>query len=425
MRSLATALSWKRRRAVILSFVAAALLALPAGAAANVPFKRISSPGPIQSIWIGNDLSCQAKLTQDPVNSFFPPSRAPGDCGLFVAKEGVVYSPDWALHDDTGVTPPVAAAGTPFTPVSQTGVTGSGTASDPFKIVTDAIIPALGLAVTRTDSYVTGSDSWSINIKLLNDGTADTVTIYHSGDCYLAGSDLGYGAANATTGAIFCTSTPNNSPPGRVIGFGPSSTVSSSGGNFIQGQHFDDVWARTDGTPYPNVCFKCTTLTDNGAGLSWVRTVPANGTVDIDLGSTVKVPPRCAGRTATIAREGTATILGTPGADVIVAMAGRQIIKAGGGADLVCAGAGNDKVVGGAGRDRLLGQAGKDRLVGGKGPDLLVGGKGPDRLVGGARRDRLVGGAGRDRMNGGAGKDKCIGGPGRDRARSCEKRKGI
>jgi Ca2+-binding RTX toxin-like protein len=192
-----------------------------------------------------------------------------------------------------------------------------------------------------------------------------------------------------------------------VIGFGPSSTVSSTGGAFVQGHHFDDVWERTDGTLYPNVCFKCTVRSDNGAGLSWARTVPADGTTEIDLGSTVKAPPRCAGRTATIAPSATTTVLGTPRADVIVAGPGNQLVRAGRGADLICAGPGNDKVLAGAGRDRLLGQGGSDGLVGGKGNDTLVGARG------------------RDRMTGGPGKDKCIGGPGRDRARSCEKRKGI
>jgi hypothetical protein len=286
MRSPLTSIRARRRLAMAPGILAMALLAAPAHTQANVPFKRISSPGPIESIWVGNDLSCQAKLTQDNVNSFFPPSVAPGDCGIFIARGGVIYSPNWALHADTGVVLS-SADGVPFTPGSQSNVTGSGTAADPLELVTDASIP--GLTVERIDSYVIGSDSWSIKIRLINDSTSDDVTVYHSGDCYLAGSDYGYGVANATAGAVFCTSTPNNSPPGRVIGFGPPGAVPSSGAAFVEGHFFDDLWQSTNGSLYPKVC-KCTSFIDNGAGLSWGRNVPANGTVELDLSATVKAP---------------------------------------------------------------------------------------------------------------------------------------
>src|SRR5512134_2166411 len=84
--------------AALVSF--AALLAFPAVAPANVPFKTINASGPMEAITIGNDLSCQVKLTQDSVNSFYPPNTSPGDCGVFAKASGsLLRSPDWDLHD--------------------------------------------------------------------------------------------------------------------------------------------------------------------------------------------------------------------------------------------------------------------------------------------------------------------------------------
>jgi Ca2+-binding RTX toxin-like protein len=392
-----------RRAGLGLALAVCALAVVPAGAAANVPFKQISSPGPIESIWIGNDLSCQVKLKADDVYSFYPSNVAPGDCGVFVARGGTVTSPHWSAHDNSAVDNVlVPAYGTPFIAVSQSPVTGTGTAADPFKIVTTGGVAGGGLNITRTDTYVTGLDSWNIEITATDTGGgADNVILYHAGDCYLAESDFGYGAVNTAAGAAFCTSKPNNSPPGRTIGFGPSGTASSTGGTVIEGHFRNDVWSKTGPAAlYPNVCFACTSLVDNGAGVSWSRTVPAGGSATVSLASTVKPPPTpCRGKTVTIAGGSSGDLLnGTKGADVIAALGGNDVVRGKGGKDTICGGAGNDVLGGGGGKDKIFGEAGKDLLKGGGGKDKLVGA---------------------------GGKDRCVGGGGRDRAKGCEKRRGI
>src|SRR5436309_9711146 len=114
---------------------AIALVVASAGAAwcLATPSADISSTGPLTHVWVGNDLSCQVQHIDDaPDYEFYGPDIFPGDAGTFIAMGGVLYAPDFTNHDYTSAGFLIGAY-TPFTPVSQIGVTGSGTATDPFK----------------------------------------------------------------------------------------------------------------------------------------------------------------------------------------------------------------------------------------------------------------------------------------------------
>ena len=117
---------------------AIALVVASAGAAwcLATPFADISSPpGLLTHVWIGNDLSCQVEHIDDaPVYEFFPSNTIPGDSGTFITMGGVLYAPDFAAHDATATDN--LGVYTPFNPIGQTPVTGSGTAVDPFKVIT-------------------------------------------------------------------------------------------------------------------------------------------------------------------------------------------------------------------------------------------------------------------------------------------------
>ena len=63
----------------------------------------------------------------------------------------------------TGISPPNA-----YTPVSQTGPTGTGTNADPFKIVTVADAGATGIRLTQTDTYTTGLESFRTDVVVSN-----------------------------------------------------------------------------------------------------------------------------------------------------------------------------------------------------------------------------------------------------------------
>src|SRR5690349_799287 len=103
--------------------VAALLAAAPAGAA--VPFVEITSAGPLTGVAVGNELSCQVGHAGDTRSELFPPASKPGDCGTFVFTGGTLYAPNNAQHDSSAAR--FAGISTPFTPVSQSQVSGSGT----------------------------------------------------------------------------------------------------------------------------------------------------------------------------------------------------------------------------------------------------------------------------------------------------------
>lgn len=93
---------------------------------------------------------------------------------------------------------------------------------------------------------------------------------------------------------------------------------------------------------------------------------------------------------------GTATYIGSPGADALVADGRADFIFGGEGDDTLDAGGGEDWILGGEGNDTLAGGAGVDRLMGGEGRDTLNGGEGDDWLSGGTGTDTLTGGSGAD-----------------------------
>jgi hypothetical protein len=255
------------RAALVAPLAVAAMAVATAPASANVPFQHISSPGPVSDIYLGNDLSCQVKLTQDLVFSYYPPAVAPGDCGTFaqVGANPAVYAPDFDAHDGTFASNPTWV---PWDPVSQTSVEGSGTQGDPYAVTTSAEAGTSGIRVTERYTYVTGSRGYDVNVTVTNSNAgAETVRLYHAVDCFLAGSDVGYGFFDSSTGGIFCTENPNNSPPGRVLGFTPGSPA-----NYIE-DNFATVWDRTDGTNYPNTA-EPDVQQDNGLGLQFTLNVP-------------------------------------------------------------------------------------------------------------------------------------------------------
>jgi Tol biopolymer transport system component len=155
-----------------------------------------------------------------------------------------------------------------------------------------------------------------------------------------------------------------------------------------------------------------------------------------------KVPPRCAGRVATLIGTPRGDVLkGTKRKDVIIALGGADHIKSYSQGDVICGGAGRDEidagnngeggsfdlVRGGPGADHIVlgpelgkafGDGGNDLLIGSKGGDNLFGGPGNDVLYGKGNpvynTDFLYGGPGNDRLYGGPSSNNLNGGPGRD-----------
>ncbi len=261
------------RRALAIAGLSGLIL-LTLGVGSALAAQVITSAGPLNSIYVNNDLGCQATHTGDALPEFF--GSTPGACGTFLAVPGVgLYGPSI----------PAPLTPTPYTLVSQSGVTGAGTAASPYQVATTVAASGSGLSITETDSYVVGQEQYQTAIAVHNNNSSGTIfaNLYHAGDCYLQGSDSGYGWFDPTGQGIYCTANPNNSPAGRIIGFHPM----TSGYSFVEG-FYASVWGDMGPSVFPDTC-DCTTFEDNGAGLSWPLAVPAGGTATFSL-STIMSP---------------------------------------------------------------------------------------------------------------------------------------
>lgn len=248
-------------------------LALTAGIA-RAADQTIVSAGPLDEIIISDELNCQVAHTADSVYEFFNPSVRLGACGTFIVHAGTLYGPS-SVPAGGSATPR-----SPYTLVSQSAVTGTGTLADPFRIVTVVTAGAGAITITETDTYVVGQESYRTDIQVAST-TATSVLLYRAGDCFLQGSDTGFGSVNAATGAVACVAPVI---PGDGAS-GPGSRIEewfplTPGSSYYQA-NFDAVWAQIGSqAAFPNTC-ECATFQDNGAGLSWTLNIAAGGTATV------------------------------------------------------------------------------------------------------------------------------------------------
>ena len=229
---------------------------------------EITSSGPLTSIAIGRTLNASVYHTGDSRSQWY------GDyaSGTYVFADGKLYrpteTPASGYHDNDSTT-------IPYTPVSQEGPTGSGTAADPFKVTTTVALGSTGLTLTQVDTYVTGRESYNTSVILSSTGaTPIDVRVYRAGDCYLQDSD--YGTGTVLDGvAPTCMAKPNSPNPNRYISLYPGSASST----YLEA-YYGDVWrAVASGQPLNN-----TTVShdhDNGIAIAWPVTVPAGGSVNV------------------------------------------------------------------------------------------------------------------------------------------------
>lgn len=238
------------------------------GTAAATPSTAITSAGPLTSIHLGNDLSCQ--VTRAGSNQLYPTGTIPGDCGTFAAYDGTLFKPDFGSRSTaTG-----AMAGTVVAPVSQSPVTGSGTSADPYKVVT-VVTAGAKLRITQTARYVTGDDWWTTDVSVTNlTAGALSTSIYRGMDCFLGGSDLGYGFVDPVSGGAGCSKNANNTPVGLVEALIPAPGHPV---RYLQAK-FSAVWsAIASKGDLADTC-QCTTSIDNGVALQWPLTLSAQQT---------------------------------------------------------------------------------------------------------------------------------------------------
>lgn len=234
-------------------------------------YGTISSAGPLDQIFAGVDGATQISYVTDTDYQVYPPSTIPADYGTFVVVGGSLYAPFFSDHGGTATSS--LGTYTVLTQVSQSGVTGAGTAANPYTITTVLDVGTTGLRITQVDSYVVGEERFRTDVTLANStGAPISGILYRAMDCYLAGSDDSYGMQSGTS--VGCSENPYNSPLGRIEQLDPI-----TGGNNYYQATYDQVWAAI-GThqPFDDTC-RCNELIDTGAGISWDFTVAASGNV--------------------------------------------------------------------------------------------------------------------------------------------------
>jgi len=246
-----------------------------AAKATDTPYTTITSAGPLTSVFLGDELSAQIAHTGDTSYEVYPGGTIPADYGTFLVIGGTLYAPDFSGHGSTATSS--IGSYTAHSPVSQTGVTGTGTSADPYRVVTVANVGSTGLSVTQTDSYVVGNEFYRTDMVFNNNnatGAPIGAILYRAMDCYLGGSDSGFGFV--TGSAVGCSENADNTPPGRVeqiVPLTPGSAYYEAG--------YSEVWAAIGAhAAFNNTC-RCAENIDNGAGVSWNISVPTGGSVTV------------------------------------------------------------------------------------------------------------------------------------------------
>jgi hypothetical protein len=239
--------------------------------------KVITSDGPLTTIAIGNDLSCQVDHEGNGVGGEFyggatSTLHPDTSCGTLLAVGDMTFG-KW--YED-------------FTPVSQSDVVGSGTVRSPFKITTKVDVGDTGLRIIQTDSYVVGQNFYTTQVTVKNRGTSrQDVVLYKFGDCYLNLTDeFTRGDVDQTRfgDAPVCESTDPNAP-------GEISLLPRSGGSTYQAGDLDATFfAPDDQVPYGNTCDLCPDEVDSGLGLSWELSIGPGVSKSKTLRTKVVIP---------------------------------------------------------------------------------------------------------------------------------------
>lgn len=259
-----------RIHVVMFRWLMAAALALftgfalaPAASAAE-----IESGGPLTSITISPSLNCDVRHEGDANGEWYDDVA----CGTFVAFAGNLYGPE-AVPAGSGATSQPNYV--PFTEVSQSGMTGTGTSSNPYTITTRVALGDTGATLTQVDSYVGGATAYRTDIKITGGATAGDAVIFRGGDCYLQDSDNGLGQVLDGISPV-CKAQADSANPERVEGFRPL----SSGSAYLEA-NYGDVWrAIGTGEMLPNTC-RCDELIDNAIAISWARDITEGATVTL------------------------------------------------------------------------------------------------------------------------------------------------
>jgi hypothetical protein len=285
----------------------------PSGPSGPATTLRTISGNPLQ-ILVAADGSAQVFYNYSPPVSpngqFYPASQNLADMGIFAWVGNSVYGPNLGSRTTAyGIPLP-----TPFTETSQSNVTGSGTAGDPFVITTMLGLPPSSIVISEKITYVNGQQYYRMDSQIRNTSTQTpaSLTYFHAGDIFLKGSDFGFGYYNPSTGGVGG----KNQTQDWFVVFQPSTPVSK-----YEEDDFSTIWDDIGhGVPGPGFhnTVRLNDNIDNGAGLQWSNLTIAAGqstTISdyLSFGATPVVinPPPPSGPPAQVPEGDTLVLVGT------------------------------------------------------------------------------------------------------------------
>jgi hypothetical protein len=245
------------KRALVVLLVT--VVTLLGQAALAAPVFRTITGNPL-TVNVGDDMSFQVYTTLVPGQGQFYPTGAnqTADMGVFARGGGVLYAPDFNNHPGGTATGNLGAR-TPWTPVSLSAVTGSGTSADPFTVTVVADAAATGLRLTMTVTYVNGQNFFRKTLSFSSAG-AQTFDVFVGGDIYLASSDSG--VPYSTSGAVGgrdCAPVPTYTILFIPVNPAPSDRFTAT--------FYGSVWSQIGAGSLNNTISPG--CQDNGAALQW------------------------------------------------------------------------------------------------------------------------------------------------------------
>ncbi len=271
-------------------FLALCALLLPTAlviGVGNAGAADVTSAGPLIKITTTPDLNCAVNYLGDAEGSWYDDLA----CGTFVTDGTHVYGP--ADVPAGSSTEDIA-----WTPVSQTGPTGTGTAGDPFKLVTK--VTGGPFTVVQTDTYIEGQEAYKTDVNVSSSSAVNAI-VYRAGDCYLQDDDDGRGRLTAGI-APTCLASATATAPNRIEQFYPLTP-----GSRYMVSGYSTVWQTiADKLPFPNTVRSGDAGEfDNGLGLSWGVTLAAGASATfshLTVFSPTGVQPLTVSKTASVSR---------------------------------------------------------------------------------------------------------------------------
>ncbi|WP_161628926.1 Calx-beta domain-containing protein [Solimonas flava] len=272
------------------------LASLALGARAAAPQVTTINGNPL-TIRVGDDASFQILNAEVPgVGQFYPSdseetSEDTADFGWFLATGGELYAPNFGEHPNGTATGSLAGGlGKPYqvlTPVSLSGVTGTGSANDPYRVTVVNDVGATGLRATVQLSYVNGRNYYSMNWTVRNTGTVSRdLKVFLGGDIYLANDDSGipyFDTNSSSPGGKNC-------PPAQTLGAAAAGgsdyyilLIPQTPADAYSAKGYSEIWQLIGQGQLDNVVLdECI---DNGAALQWNRTLAPGASTVLQTGT--------------------------------------------------------------------------------------------------------------------------------------------